>query len=81
MSQVRMMPICYVCRHRTRQAMTCAAFPAGIPLAVLYSEADHRQPFAGDRGITFDPVDSEAAAYASELFRFGAGPLPDDVLA
>jgi len=80
MTGVRPLPICYGCRHVAGDAMTCAAFPAGIPLAVLYSELDHRKPVAGDGGITFEPVDLEAVEYAEERFRYGVGPLPDEEL-
>jgi hypothetical protein len=66
------MPICLGCRHYDRTApgpgFACTAFPDGIPDEIFYSEADHREPFEGDQGIRFDPVDDEAAAYAEDLF-------------
>jgi hypothetical protein len=66
------MPICLGCRHFDRTApgpgFACAAFPAGIPDAIIESRADHRVPFDGDGGIRFDPIDGEAVAYAVDLF-------------
>ncbi len=48
-------PICYSCiRLHPGDGMTCEAFPAGIPEQIVSSEADHRLPFAGDGGLTFE---------------------------
>jgi hypothetical protein len=33
---------------------TCAAFPAGIPTAVLDNSVDHRDPVDGDHGIRWE---------------------------
>lgn len=71
-------PICSGCTHlqggvlfspgnRNRPA-ACDAFPAGIPQQILLSQADHRQPFAGDQGIQFDPKTPADAEYAAEIF-------------
>jgi len=72
------MPLCPGCKHFNRDGgwggFRCAAFPEGIPEAITLSEADHRQPFKGDRGIRFEPVDDEAVAYAELLF----SPLADE---
>lgn len=55
-------PICYSCtRLHDADDMTCDAFPGGIPEAIVNSEADHRVPYAGDGGLTFnqDPAAPE----------------------
>lgn len=61
-------PQCFDCRHfRVAKApdptvpLTCDAFPdgAGIPHAILLARHDHREPFPGDRGIRFEPIDSD----------------------
>jgi hypothetical protein len=48
--------------------LRCAAFPEGIPDEIYQSLADHRQPFAGDRGIRFEPMSDEDAEYAELVF-------------
>ena len=40
--------------------MVCAAFPKGIPDAILLAEHDHRNEYAGDDGIRFEPADELA---------------------
>ena len=55
-------PICYNCTRRITtdpSPFVCSAFPAGIPAAILENKADHRQPFPGDNGIRFDPIDPD----------------------
>jgi len=51
-------PLCLVCqrlRPIKGRRLTCAAFPSGIPAALLDGVADHRQPYPGDLGIRFEP--------------------------
>lgn len=62
-------PICIGCKRFREEPtrLVCDAFPDGIPEDILVSRADHRQPFEGDRGLRFDPVDAIAAAYATTL--------------
>jgi hypothetical protein len=53
---------CLGCRHLredAREAMTCAAFPEGIPLPIVWGDEDHRAVYPGDQGIRFTPA-SEA---------------------
>lgn len=46
---------CASCAHFRSQAAsgaaTCAAFPTGIPAAVMSGRNAHRNPIAGDHGI------------------------------
>lgn len=48
-------PLCMSCVHLGEMGMYCLAFPDGdgIPNKILDWEADHREPFPGDRGIRF----------------------------
>ena len=55
---------CSSCRHLSQPDGTprakCAAFPRGVPVAVLNNELDHRELVYGDKGIRW-----EAAAASS----------------
>jgi hypothetical protein len=64
-------PICIGCKHLQGDLRDpkCSAFPSGIPNEILLSKADHRKPFPGDGGVTFDPKDEKASAYADMIFR------------
>jgi len=51
--------LCLVCRHLRivdDYGPACAAFPRGIPEALLDGNADHRRAYPGDRGIRFEAV-------------------------
>lgn len=60
-------PMCYLCQHY-RDGDKCAAFPAGIPGDILFSKADHRRPYPGDRGIRFLPSTVFGADDPAEFF-------------
>lgn len=50
---------CVWCKrlHIGSKLRTCDAFPDGIPHAIVMSKHNHREPFAGDNGLLFDPND------------------------
>lgn len=47
---------CANCKHYSGNAR-CNAFQDSIPDAILTNEHDHRQPYPGDNGIQFEPID------------------------
>jgi len=57
---------CCTCRHfvgkKDRDSLNCKAFADGIPLEIVLNEHDHREPFPGDNGIRWEPIDSESEA-------------------
>lgn len=51
---------CLTCtrRHEIGAASgrtTCDAYPAGVPWGILEGRIDHRQPYAGDHGLRYNP--------------------------
>jgi hypothetical protein len=44
---------CLECKHYAG-ALTCTAFPGGIPEDIVTGRFDHREPYAGDNGIRFE---------------------------
>lgn len=51
---------CIGCRHKRPNGAFCDAFPdgPGIPDAILRNRHDHHEPFPGDHGVRFEPVES-----------------------
>lgn len=66
-------PICVYCKHfeknENAESLTCKAFPGGIPIAILHSRHDHRQPYEGDGGVTFDLSPNVSRASFDGLLR------------
>lgn len=55
---------CIRCIHLDESpatGMVCTAFRDGIPTAILTGDHDHREPYPGDNGIRFEPVEGERA--------------------
>jgi len=46
---------------------TCNAFPFGIPMKIVRVEHDHRRPFEGDHGITFEPIEGAETSADPEV--------------
>ena len=53
-----MYTICVACKHLIPGSddtpPSCAAFPNGIPDAIMWSGYDHRRPWPGDGGVLFE---------------------------
>ena len=51
-------PECYFCRH-VLEWPTCQSFPKGIPMEIRLGKVKHREPYPGDNGIRFEPVEKQ----------------------
>lgn len=51
---------CPRCKHYIGMGI-CKAYNNGIPKQILLGEHDHRQPYSGDGGIRFTPIDAQDA--------------------
>ncbi len=67
-------PICCFCTrlHRCKDGlsvipMACSAYPKGIPIAILYSQDDHRKPDEGDGRFRFESRDAHGVAYVERI--------------
>lgn len=49
---------CATCKHMIPFSLKCKAFPNGLPEAIRQGRWDHREPFEGDNGILYEPVDT-----------------------
>ena len=52
-------PQCSNCTRLDKNSddFTCAAFPDGVPDDILTNFRTHVEPYPGDNGIRFDPID------------------------
>jgi hypothetical protein len=67
--------LCEFCKHQDRGLVgwpRCKAFPDEIPLEVLTTEHDHREPYPGDGGIRFE-LDPELDEGLVQQFRHAFG--------
>lgn len=47
---------CATCARRDlKNTLRCDAYPFGIPTAILSGKTQHREPFPGDHGLTYQP--------------------------
>jgi len=53
-------PECFCCKY-AQEWPRCSAFPSGIPEEIRLGEQAHRQPYEGDNGVQFEPVEGERA--------------------
>lgn len=71
---------CFACKHLDRDSvsgvMRCKAFSV-IPMSILSGEVDHRAPFDGDGGITWEADTDEDGATMPHPDDY-EGLLPDD---
>jgi hypothetical protein len=70
--------LCKLCKHRW--GFACAAFPEGIPVEIREMYVDHRLPYPGDNGTTFEPIDdSEETQHRLEKVHVRKGRVPPGV--
>jgi hypothetical protein len=48
---------CIECKRlKITKGVRCEAFPEGIPDEIITGEHDHTEPYPGDNGIRFEPL-------------------------
>ena len=55
---------CISCKHY-QGALTCTAFPEGIPFEILSGEHDHAEAYPGDGGIRYEKWEPDKTAAAT----------------
>lgn len=53
---VRLPSLCYKCKHY-RKSKTCDAFPDEIPMEIWIGSKAHTEPYKGDHGIQYEPIE------------------------
>ena len=48
---------CYACKNKIKKLGVCKAYKDGIPEKILTGEHDHKNPYKGDNGIQFEPIE------------------------
>lgn len=55
--------LCAACRHLQQpinfSSPSCAAFPNGIPWEIQIGQVRHTQPYPGDNGVRFEPIEGD----------------------
>ncbi len=55
-------PQCFQCANLDRSnsfnPLRCRAFPDMIPVPIQMNKHDHREPYPGDHGIHFEPIEA-----------------------
>jgi len=54
-------PVCFTCKHLLLWPI-CKAFQGKIPEAISSGGNDHKQPFPGDNGKQFEPIEETKEA-------------------
>jgi hypothetical protein len=58
-------PQCIDCKYfhkSNKNGMTCDAFVKGIPVLIVTSVVAHDEPYPGDNGIQFEPIEAAKSA-------------------
>lgn len=53
---------CVTCARFHVSDLSCDAFPDGIPEEIIAGRFDHTQPYPGDNGLLYEPVNVDPEA-------------------
>ena len=70
---------CIGCKHYTMMS-TCEAFPDKIPYEIISGHFIHTEPYPGDHGIMYDPIDADEEPEEPEERKSVLGPSALDRL-